>query len=214
MDKQTTVIVADDHALFRAGVIQTLKLERQFNIVGEGGTAQEAIELARNRKPDIALLDIEMPGNGLEAARETLAMDNPPKVVMLTGSEEGNDLFEAVDAGAVGYVLKGITTDDLIEVLKKISAGEMFVTPNLAMRLVARNKDKQQKSSALNLLTPQEERTLRLVATGMSNREIAAELGVVEKTVKFHVSSILEKLKVRNRLEASLIAKEVWTEDM
>jgi two-component system nitrate/nitrite response regulator NarL len=209
MSERTTVVVVDDHALFRTGVVQTLNLDDGINVVGEGGSAAEALELAVRHRPDIVLLDITMPGNGIEAAKNLIDLDHPPKVMMLTVSEEDDDIMRALEAGAVGYVLKGVKANDLIEAVKSVATGESFVSPNLTLRILA-NVQGKTPTNMLSSLTKQEEKTLRLMATGLSNREIGEKLGIVEKTVKYHVTKVLEKLKVRNRVQASLIAERVW----
>jgi two-component system, NarL family, nitrate/nitrite response regulator NarL len=206
-----SVVVVDDHPLFRAGVIQTLALDDEIQVVGEGGSGAEALTLARKHGPDIVLLDISMPGDGIETARELSRLAKAPRVVMLTVSESDDDIMRALEAGAVGYVLKGIGASDLIGAIKSVAAGESFVSPNLTLRLLTRVKQ-QTAGGALSALTKQEERTLRLVAMGLSNREVGERLGILEKTVKYHMSNIMEKLKVRNRVEATLIARQVWGE--
>ena len=206
--ERISVLVVDDHALFRAGVIQTLALDKSIKVIGEGGSGREALSLASSHRPDIVLLDISMPGNGIEAARELTTLPQAPKVVMLTVSEDDDDVIRALDAGAVGYILKGIPALTLIEAVKSVASGASFVSPNLAFRLLAK-KDKP-KPCPLSSLTAQQARTLRLLAMGLSNREIGERLGILEKTVKYHVTHILEKLKVRNRVEATLIAQQEW----
>lgn len=209
MAERVSVVVVDDHPLFRAGVIQTRGLDETIEVVGEGGSEAEALDLATSHRPDIILLDISMSGNGVETARELAKLKNAPRVVMLTVSEKDDDIMRALDAGAIGYVLKGIGASDLIGAVKSFAAGESFVSPNLTLRLLANAKEKA-AAGPLSLLTSQEERTLRLVAMGLSNREVGARLGILEKTVKYHMTKIMEKLKVRNRVEAALVAQQVW----
>ncbi|RLP28380.1 response regulator transcription factor [Mesorhizobium sp. YM1C-6-2] len=209
MSGRTSVVIVDDHALFRVGVAQTLNLDDDLEVVGEGGSAAEALELVVRHRPDVVLLDINMPGNGIEAAKELLELDNAPKVMMLTVSEEDDDIMRALETGAVGYVLKGVKANDLIDAVKGIAAGESFVSPNLTLRILG-NVTGKTPTSVLSSLTRQEEKTLRLMATGLSNREIGEQLGIVEKTVKYHVTRILKKLNARNRVEASLVAERIW----
>lgn len=203
------VIVVDDHSLFRTGLVQALKLDETIHVVAEGGTAEEAVKLTIEYQPDIVLLDITMPGNGIEAARQLMQLHKPPKVMMLTVSEDDDDIMQALDAGVVGYVLKGVKAPELIEAVRRIAAGDSFVSPNLTLRILANLKEKS-KSDLLSSLTKQEEKILRLMALGLSNREIGLKLNVVEQTVKYHVTGILEKLKVRNRVEASVLAERAW----
>ena len=207
------VVVVDDHSLFRTGVVQTLALDASMEIVGEGGSAAEAVDLSRLQQPDVMLLDITMPGNGIEAAREILRLEHPPKVIMLTVSENDTDIARALEVGAVGYLLKGVKANDLIEAVRSVAAGGSFVSPNLTLRILAQVKARE-VANPLAALTKQEERTLRLLATGLSNREIGQKLGVVEKTINFHVTRILEKLRVRKRVEAAVIARREWGDDI
>jgi DNA-binding NarL/FixJ family response regulator len=204
-----SVVVIDDHPLFRAGVIQTLELDPEIKVVGEGGTGGAAIDLAERLRPDIVLLDISMPGNGIEAAGKIAARAGAPRVIMLTVSEDDDNVIAALEAGAVGYILKGIESGPLISAIKSVAAGDSFVSPNLTLRLLSGVKEKLMPS-ALDCLSEQEKRTLHLVAKGMSNREVGDKLGILEKTVKFHMTRIMAKLKVRNRVEASLLAQKEW----
>lgn len=208
MTEKIRVIVVDDHSLFRAGVTQSLEMDDMIEVVGEGASASEAIDLAKSLSPDIALLDISMPGNGIEAARQIRQLPSSPQVAMLTVSEDDDDVLNALDAGAFGYLLKGIRAQDLILAVKSVAAGETFVSPNLALRLLATKS--RAEENPLTHLSEQEQRTLRLVAKGMSNYEIGEHLNVQERTVKYHMTNILKKLKVRNRVEATLIAKSKW----
>jgi DNA-binding NarL/FixJ family response regulator len=209
VNERTSVVIVDDHALFRVGVAQTLNLDQDLEVVGEGGSAAEALDLVARHRPDVVLLDINMPGNGIEAARALLELDKAPKVMMLTVSEEDDDIMRALETGAVGYVLKGVKANDLIDAVKGVAAGESFVSPNLTLRILG-NVTGKTPTSVLSSLTRQEEKTLRLMATGLSNREIGEKLGVVEKTVKYHVTRVLKKLNARNRVEASLVAERTW----
>jgi len=209
MDERIRVAVVDDHALFRAGVIQSLALDGAIEVVGEGASAAEAVQLAKQLAPDLILLDVSMPGNGIEAAREILRMPQPPRVAMLTVSEDDDHVMGALDAGAVGYLPKGIRASDLIAAVRSLKGGRTFVAPDLALRLLS-NKA-QTEASPLSSLSDQEKRILRLIATGLSNREVGERLEVQEKTVKYHVTNILRKLKAKNRVEALLIAQREWS---
>lgn len=210
MVEKIRVAVVDDHAMFRAGVIQSLGLDGAIEVVGEGASAAEAVQLARELTPDLILLDVSMPGNGIEAAREILRMLEPPRVAMLTVSEDDDDVTGALEAGAVGYLPKGIRAPDLIAAVRNLNEGRSVVSPDLALRVLS-NKVRAE-ASPLASLTDQEKRTLRLVASGLSNREVGDRLDVQEKTVKYHVTNILRKIKARNRVEALLIAKREWTD--
>lgn len=212
MRKQSTIVVVDDHPLFRAGVIQTLELDKELKVVGEGNSSAEACALAARLRPDVMLLDIHMPGGGIEAAKSILELEDAPKVMMLTVSEEDEHVMGALGVGAIGYVLKGVKAAELIGAVKNVLEGDAFVSPNLTKRLIA-NSFERPAPSLLSTLSNREERTLRLLASGMSNAEIGRELGIVETTVKAHVTKILAKLKVRNRVEATLMAEREWRKD-
>lgn len=209
MANKISIVVVDDHSLFRAGVIQTLMMDRGLDVVGEGGSGAAAIELAQSKKPDIMLLDISMPGNGIEAAREIALLDHPVRVIMLTVSEIDENIMSALEAGAVGYVLKGIEAAHLIEAVKSVAAGNSFISPNLTLRLLA-NVKRQSVPSLMSSLSDREKTILQLVSKGMSNREVGEHLDILEKTVKFHMTRIMAKIKARNRVEATLIARREW----
>jgi len=212
MVERIRVAVVDDHAMFRAGVIQSLGLDSEIEVVGEGASAEEAVQLAKELAPDLILLDVSMPGNGIEAARKILRMPKPPQVAMLTVSEDDDDVMGALDAGAVGYLPKGIRAADLVATVRSLMGGRTFVSPDLALRLLS-NKARAE-AGPLASLSDQEKRTLRLVARGLSNREVGERLDVQEKTIKYHVTNILRKLKARNRVEAVLVAKREWGDNV
>lgn len=163
-------------------------------------------------RPDLALLDISMPGSGLAAAAEIARRFPETRIAMLTVSEDDHDVLAAMKAGAIGYVLKGVSASELARVLRAVAAGEAHVSPALAARVLAA----MQKPAArpgrepIDDLTRREEDILRLVARGLSNKEAALELGLQEKTIKHYMTTILEKLQARNRVEAALIARERW----
>ena len=207
MNAPIRVIVVDDHPLFRAGVTQSLALDPAITVVAEGSSGSQALELVERHEPDIILLDISMPGNGIDAAAAIAATERPPRILMLTGSDDGPDVMRAIEAGAAGYILKGIGANDLIAVVKSVAGGDTFVSPSLSLGLLTRLSGKAE-AAPLARLTVRELRVLELLAQGLSNRGIGGNLGVHEKTVKFHVTNILRKLKVRNRVEAALALKE------
>ncbi len=205
------IVVVDDHSLFRAGVVQSLHLDDGIRVVAEGSTGTDAVRLVEDHSPDLILLDISMPGCGIEAAAEIARLPRQTKIMMLTVSESEDQIVRALEAGAVGYVLKGIDAGHLIDVVKGVAAGVPFVTPKLTHRLVSTLKSKA-KISPFVSLTKTEERTVRLVALGWSNRGIAREFGVIENTVKSHMTSIMKKLNVKNRVEAALLARDHYGE--
>lgn len=205
------LILADDHPIFRDGLVQSITETGEFDVVGVGGSAQEAIDLAREHAPDVALLDLSMPGSGLTAAKQIVDEKLASFVAMLTVSEDDGDVTQALEVGAIGYVLKGVSAEDLRQILKGIARGEAHVSPALAARVLQiMNKPKKVESNPIDDLTKREEDILRLVAVGKSNREVAEALELQEKTIKHYMTVILSKLHARNRVEAALIAHEAW----
>ncbi|WP_426414770.1 response regulator [Aestuariirhabdus sp. LZHN29] len=203
--------LADDHPLYREGVAKTISDQGDFDVVGQGTSAEEAVQLAQSLLPDLILLDISMPGSGIEAARQIAASCPVVKIVMLTVSENDDDVMAALKAGARGYVLKGIGGAELADVLRKVHRGDSYVSPSLAARLLSEmnlQSNSRQINDPLSELTAREEQILRLVAQGLSNKEVGAQLELQEKTVKHYMTNILQKLQVRNRVEATLIARE------
>jgi two-component system nitrate/nitrite response regulator NarL len=209
-----TTVLADDHPIFREGLARTLEESGLFAVVGAAGGADEAVALVERHKPDLAVLDISMPGGGIEAARRVRAASPGTRVAMLTVSESDEDVAGALRAGAIGYVLKGISGSELTLVLGGVARGEAHVSPALAARILGdfQVPARRKVRNPVEALTRREEDILRRVAKGMSNREVAEALGIQEKTVKHYMTSILEKLEARNRVEAALIAREAWRE--
>jgi DNA-binding NarL/FixJ family response regulator len=198
------VVVADDHPMFRAGVVASLTAQPDIEVVGEGASADEARRLVELHGPDVCLLDITMPGGGLAAARDIAAASPQTRVVMLTVSEDEDDLLAAMKAGASGYVLKGSTAAELANVLRSVNAGEVYVAPALAWGLL--REMSRPKSAPLDELSARERAVFELVAAGLSNQEIGDRLSLAEKTIKHYMTSILSKLRVRSRVEAALLA--------
>ncbi|MEO8625328.1 MAG: response regulator transcription factor [Candidatus Limnocylindrales bacterium] len=204
MSDSIRVVVVDDHPMFRAGVVASLIAQPGMEVVAEGASADEARALVERLSPDVCLLDITMPGGGLAAARDITAASPQVKVVMLTVSEDQDDLLAAMKAGASGYVLKGATANDLATVLRNVNAGEVYVAPALAWGLL--REMSRPKSAPLDELSVREREVLELVAAGLSNQEIGDRLSLAEKTIKHYMTSILSKLRVRSRVEAALLA--------
>jgi two-component system nitrate/nitrite response regulator NarL len=201
------VAVVDDHPLFREGVAHTLERSNLLSIVGQGETADDAIRIAQTESPDIMLLDVSMPGSGLAAA-DTISRNWPNvKIVMLTVSESEDHVQQALASGARGYILKGTSSTELVDTLRLIARGEHYVTPTLAARVLAtvrRASKVPAQEEPFPDLTRREEQILDRVASGLTNREIAKSLEIGEKTVKHYMTSIMQKLRVRNRVEAAL----------
>jgi two-component system nitrate/nitrite response regulator NarL len=191
--------------MFRAGVAASLGAADEVELVGQAEDAPGALALVREHLPDIALLDINMPGSGLAAARDITTACPATRVVMLTVSEDEDDLLAAMKAGASGYVLKGAGPAELIGVLRAVNAGEVYVAPALAWQLL-REMSKPRGSSPLDELTSREREVLELVAQGFTNLEIGERLSLAEKTIKHYMTNILGKLHVRSRVEAALLA--------
>jgi two-component system, NarL family, nitrate/nitrite response regulator NarL len=197
------VAVADDHPMFRAGVVGSLREDDGLDVVGEASDAAGALELARAELPDVMVLDIAMPGSGLAAAGAIRDACPATRIVMLTVSEDEDDLLAAVKAGASGYVLKGAGARELIEVIRAVHAGEVYVAPALAWGML--RELSTPRSSPYDELTAREREVLELVGEGLSNQEIGERLGLAEKTVKHYMTNILGKLHVRSRVEAALL---------
>lgn len=207
MKEKIQIVIIDDHPLFRDGVVNTLKMEDDFEIVAEGTTSAEAIRYAAEHLPDLLLLDINIPGGGLTAVPKIAASNPATKIVMLTASEQEDDVMSALKAGARAYIVKGVAARELKTILRAVHQGEAYVTPTLAANLLSDFKAGAKKTSLLEDLTEREGEILELVAVGKSNKEIAAQLFLSEKTVKHHMTNIMQKLHVRNRVEAALLAQ-------
>jgi DNA-binding NarL/FixJ family response regulator len=200
------LLIADDHILFRES-LRSLLAAHGFEIVGEAGEGMEAVELARRLKPDIVLMDLAMPGLGGLAATRLISTEMAEvKVVILTGSDEDDQLFEAIKSGARGYILKSLASREVIALIEGVGRGEPALTPLLAVRLLqefARPPRPASEHHDPDELTEREQEVLRLLVDGVtSNRKLAAELGVTENTIKFHVHNILDKLHLHNRAQA------------
>lgn len=202
------IVVADDHPLFREGVVKTLQSDELLDVVAEAGDANEAVQQVQEHLPDVVLLDVSMPGSGLNAAREIARSCPVVKIIMLTVSEDENTVHEALGAGASGYVLKGVSGDGLRQIVRNVAAGESYITPALAASLLQASVGKQDSAAPLDTLTPRERDILSALAEGASNKDIAAKLFMGERTVKHHMTNILSKLQLKNRVEAALFAQK------
>lgn len=203
MTEKIRLVLVDDHPMFRAGVYKSLG-DLGFEIVGEGGSASDAVALAMTHCPEAVLLDISMPGNGLSAVQTILANAPATKVIILTASEDGDDVRAAMQSGACGYVLKGIGSRDLASVVRTVVLGGSYVPPNLSARLISERKLQPAAMQEHDGLSAREREVMDLIAVGMSNKLVARKLGLHEKTVKHHATRIFAKLSVSNRTEAAL----------
>lgn len=212
MVEEIGVLVVDDHALFRRGVIQTIDGERGMTVVGEAETAAAATDKARELLADVILLDIRLPDKSGLSVVGTLQRECPySKIVLLTAVEDEDAVLRALKDGAHGYVLKGVSAEELIQVVRSVYRGETYVTPSVAGRLLAEltaPSASRTIGSHIGDLTDRERTILDQVALGKTNKEIAAELFLTEKTVKHYVTNVLQKLQVRNRVEAALLASK------
>lgn len=211
METRPRIVVVDDHPLLREGVVRTLEETGRFQVVGQGGSAADAVRLAGEHDPDLLLVDLSMPGGGLAAVAEVASRHPAVTVAVLTVSEADDDVMTALRSGARGYILKGIGSAALLEIVASLLAGESYVAPALAVRILTDFRGDRpggRPADPLSTLTPREEQILALVGQGLSNKEIGRRLDLQEKTVKHHMTRILEKLQVRNRTEAALLARD------
>lgn len=205
------VLLVDDHEVVRVGLRSLLERHQQFDVVGEAGSAREAIQKTETLKPDGVVMDIRLPGtSGIEACEQIVTKHPKIKVIMLTSYAEDEMLFSAIRAGASGYVLKQIGSDDLVKALEAVGRGEALLDPAVTQRVFqeVRRAVKNEEASAFSHLSQQEKHVLLLVSEGRTNREIAKQLFLGEGTVRNYVSSILSKLNVNNRAEAAAYAVE------
>ncbi|WP_431796887.1 response regulator [Microbacterium kunmingense] len=203
------IVVADDHALVRSGIIALLEAA-DLDVVGEAGTGQEAVALAGELSPDVVLMDIRMPGmDGIEATAALTASDDPPRVLVLTTFDLDEYVYRALQSGASGFLLKDAPPDRLVDAVKTVAAGEALLAPTVTRRLI----EKYLETPAQPLpgptdLTPRETEIWLLIAQGLSNLEIGRKLFLSEATVKAHVTRLLSKLDVRDRVQAVVVAYE------
>jgi two-component system NarL family response regulator len=206
------VVICDDHALFRRGLMMTLEDEPGVEVVAEAENGREAIEMTETYAPDVVLMDVRMPRlGGIEATRQISESHPSARIIMLTVSDAEDDLFEAVKAGANGYLLKEISIEEVADAIRAVVSGHSLLSPLMAAKLLAEfgemaKRADQPPNVPAPKLTARELEVLRLVADGMSNKEVAAELEISENTVKNHVRNILEKLHLHSRMEAVMYA--------
>ena len=207
------VLIADDEAIVRDGLHAIVELEEDLEVIAEAADGAEALELARTLRPDVALVDIRMPTmDGLEATRRLLALPDPPRVLVLTTFDRNEYVYEAMRAGASGFLLKDVCRGQLTDAIRKVVAGDTLIAPAITRRLIEefcrRPSAQDARRTGLVYLTPRELEVLTLIGQGLSNSEIATTLVVAETTVKTHVARVLGKLGLRDRAQAVVVAYE------
>ncbi|MBV2263571.1 MAG: two-component system response regulator NarL [Thauera sp.] len=210
MNESCRVLIVDDHPLFRRGLVQLLRTTPAFVLVGEAASGAEGLALARELRPDLILLDLNMrDGDGLDMLRGLRSARSEARVVMVTVSDSGEDVVAALRGGAEGYLLKDMEPEAMLEALQAVAAGRVVIPPQLNHLLAAalRGESRPQSAGAAGL-TEQELRILEKIAAGLSNKQIGRELDIAEGTVKVHVKHILRKLELRSRVEAAVWAVE------
>jgi DNA-binding NarL/FixJ family response regulator len=208
MTAQIRIAVVDDHPLLREGVVGTL-CAAGLDVVGEGASAADAVRIAAEHAPQVMLLDISMPGGGVEAARAIAKAHPGIRTIVLTVSEREDDVIAAMEAGARAYILKGVGGPELLATIRAVSRGETYIAPQIAARVLSRmqrrvNGDASKAKAVESELTLREEQIMDQVAKGLTNKEIALKFSLSEKTVKHYMTSVMQKLQVRNRVQAVL----------
>jgi two-component system response regulator DevR len=201
------VFLLDDHEIVRRGLRELLEAAGDMEVVGEAGTAEEALRRVPATDPDVAVLDVRLPdGDGVEVCRELRSRDGELKCLMLTSFADDEALFDAIMAGASGYVLKQIRGSELVDAIRKVASGQSLLDPNVTTRVLERLRTGAPEDKRLEGLTDQERRILDLLAEGLTNREIAERMYLAEKTVKNYVSNLLAKMGMQRRTEAAVYA--------
>ncbi|MDX2157449.1 MAG: response regulator transcription factor [Hyphomicrobiaceae bacterium] len=216
MGSRFKICVVDDHPVVRRGVAETFAEEADMDVAGEGETAEDAVRLASELKPDLMVVDVSLPGGGIDAVRRIAASEPAIRLVMLSIHEDAAVVKAALKAGALGYVSKGVSGADLIAIARKVLAGARCVNPELAARLLLGDEapgSAPDRSGQLGMLTSREQQILSLLADGSSNNEIAKRLELSESTVKHHMTSLMQKLGAKSRTEAALIASRMDISD-
>jgi two-component system, NarL family, nitrate/nitrite response regulator NarL len=211
MSDPIRIAVVDDHPMLREGVVRTLLDEGDIEVIGEGATAEQAIELAQKFLPDVMLLDMNMPGSGLTAVGRISELCPAIKLIVLTVQEDHDTVTQALKLGARAYALKGVGASELVDIVRSVHDGGSYVSPSLAAKLLANFSRPDRKGSEpepFETLTAREEQILVLLGKGLRNKEIARQLHLKEKTVKHYVTNILQKLQLRNRVEAAVLLQK------
>ncbi len=207
---KTRVFLLDDHEIVRQGLRALLESQGDIEVVGEAGTAAEALARIPPLRPDVAVLDVRLPdGDGVQVCREVRAAAPEIQCLMLTSFADDEALFEAIMAGAAGYVLKQIKGTDIVDAIRRVAAGESLLDPDATKRVLDRIRNPPEEDERLTTLTPQERRILELITDGLTNRQIAEEMFLAEKTVKNYVSNLLAKLSMERRTQAAVFGARV-----
>ena len=201
------VFLLDDHELVREGLRAVLEASGDVEVVGDAATAEEALGRIPAVSPDVAVLDVRLPdGNGVEVCREIRSRHPDVRCLMLTSYSDDEALFDAIMAGASGYLLKQVRSSAVVDAVRRVAAGESLLDPVVTSRVLARLREGPEQDERLASLTPQERRLLELLADGLTNRDIAAQMNLAEKTVKNYVSNVLMKMGMQRRTEAAVYA--------
>lgn len=220
MTDRIRIAIIDDHPVFRAGLTQSLRRAPDVEIASVGATAEDAVNAVRSGGIDVLLLDLDIPGNGIEAARRIQAEASATKVLILTGSDDEQDVSSTLAVGALGYVLKGANGREIVNAIRTVHSGKPYVTPELASRMLiqqgrailARPSRNDNAPFSRPALSVREQQVLDLAAKGMNNREIAARLGLSVATIKYYVGLVVRKWSVRNRVEAVVVHSRKLTD--
>ena len=211
-DRQIRVFLLDDHEVVRRGVRELLEAEADISVVGEADRAETAIARIPPTRPDVALLDVRLPdGDGVDVCREIRSRDPDIACIMLTSFSDDEALFQAILAGASGYLLKQIRGNDIVDAVRRVAAGQSLLDPAVTNRVLERLRNPPEEDERLARLTPQERKILMLIADGLTNRQIATEIHLAEKTVKNYVSNLLAKLGMERRTQAAVFASRLST---
>jgi two-component system nitrate/nitrite response regulator NarL len=208
--ERVRIAVIDDHPMLREGVIRTLHDENDMEVVGEGGTADDALSVAQ-KLPDVMLLDMNMPGSGLSAIERISHLYPAIKLIVLTVQEDHDAVTRALELGARAYILKGVGASELVDIVRTVNEGGSYISAPLAAKLSTSFRRPSRRSvedDPIATLTAREEQILDLLGKGLRNKEIARQLDLKEKTVKHYVTNILQKLQLRNRVEAALLLQK------
>ncbi len=201
------VFLLDDHEIVRRGVRELLEVQEDFEVVGEAGTAEEALARIPAAEPDVAIIDMRLPdGNGVEVCREVRSRNPAVQCVMLTSFADDEALFDSIMAGAAGYLLKQIKGTDLVDAVRRVASGQSLLDPHVTERVLERLRNGPEQDERLARLTEQERKILDLIAEGLTNRQIGERMFLAEKTVKNYVSNLLSKLGMERRTEAAVFA--------